>query len=121
MDPSTILACVVAGVAVFFFCAGAGAVHLWLSERIAWRDETLRTVRAALEREHQEARVAADSRRDMALGDEKRAAALQGAGPDDPRRLERVLDLFGPRGQPAPPAAAAAADTSGGRATRPNG
>lgn len=118
MDPSTILACVVAGVAVFFFLAGAGAVGLWLSERIAWRDETIRAARAALERERAEARAVAASRRDMAAGAEADAAALAGAPGDDAgARLDRVLDLFGPR-KPEPAAAAAQADAGGSRAVR---
>ena len=116
MDPSTILACVVAGVAIFFFLAGAGSVHLWLSERIAWRDETVRTLQAALEREHAEATVAADSRRDMAAQDRARADAL--AAPDARDRLKRVLDLLPRGGQPAPAPAAGQADAGGGRAHR---
>lgn len=116
MDPSTILALVVAGFGVLAFGAGAGGCYLWLSERIAWRDETVRTLSAALEREHAEATVAADSRRDMAAADRARADALAAAA--GPERLKRVLDLLPRGGQPQPPAAAGQADTGGGRAPR---
>lgn len=117
MDPATILALVVAGVGALAFCAGAGGVHLWLSERIAWRDETIRTLREALEREHAEATVAADSRRDMAAADRARADAL--AAPDARDRLKRVLDLLpAGGGKPAAPAGPGPADAGAGRAPR---
>lgn len=116
MDPSTILALVVAGFGVLAFGAGAGGCYLWLGERIAWRDETVRALREALEREHAEATVAADSRRDMAAADRARADAL--AAPDARDRLKRVLDLLPPGGKPATPAAPGPADAGAGRAAR---
>lgn len=100
-------------------CGASAGFTLWLTsryydERVARRDETIKTLKAALTQEIKEAKVAAESRRNMSEADRARAEAL--AAGDAPTRLERVLALFpDDRPKPAPAAAPAAHDAPAGR------
>ncbi len=107
MDPSTILACVVAGGMALSFFAGWGACFLWKDEQVSRRDDRIAAVERALEREEQEATVAADSRRDMAAQDRARADVL--AAPDRIKRVRDALAARKPAPAPAPPSADAGA------------
>jgi len=100
-------------------CATSAGFTFWLTsrfydERVARRDETIKTLKAALAQEIKEAKVVAESRRNMSEADRARAEAL--AAGDATARLERVLALFpDDRPKPAPAAVAAAHDAPAGR------
>jgi hypothetical protein len=111
MDPQTILVAIVASLAVVCFGAGFGACFLWLNERVGRKDDVIGQLKGALEQEHEEANVAAASRRNQAAGNAAIADALRGA--DDGARLKRVLALFPRAGSKPAPAAADATDDAG--------
>ncbi|MCZ2419750.1 MAG: hypothetical protein LC123_07915 [Burkholderiales bacterium] len=116
IDPQTI-GLVLVGL-FLLACATSAGFTFWLTcrlydEKVDRRDETIKTLRAALAQEIKEAKVAAESRRNMSEADRARAEAL--AVGDATARLERVLALFpDARPKPTPAAASAAHDAGGG-------